>query len=533
MKRINLLWIMALFLGWTFDFLFWDYASGISFAIYVLLCLGGGLLVLLSNGSKPAWKSLLLLVPILFFAAMTAVRREPMSVFLASAFSLTLLGLLAVTYLGGRWMQYSLSDYVANLVKLAGSMVARPLLVALEERKNASDAAKAGQPQAGAGSLKKRGWAVVRGILIALPIVAVFAALLSSADVVFAARLHDFMQLFRLERLPEYIFRAFYILILAYALAGAILHAGQKSRDEKLIGVEKPLVPPFLGFTETTIVLGAVNLLFGAFVVIQFQYFFGGQTNIGVEGYTYAEYARRGFGELVAVAFFSLMLFLGLSAIARRENAAERWAFSGLGLLLVVLVGVMLVSAFQRLLLYEAAYGFTRLRTYTHVFMIWLGVLLALVVLLEILRRQRAFALAAVLVSIGFAATLTLMNVDGFIVRQNVARAVRGDDLDVAYLASLSSDSVPDLVAAVQDEGLPAETRDAVGAALVCRTRASFRSEPEQNWRAFTFSGAWARKALEQVQDVLDNYTLNEENWPAQVETPQGEIYDCWTDWMD
>ncbi len=156
--------------------------------------------------------------------------------------------------------------------------------------------------------------------MIALPIVAVFAALLSSADLVFAQRLNDFAKLFRLEKLPEYIFRAVYILIGAYALAGVFLHAAQKSQDEKLTGMEKPLVPQFLGFTEAAVVLGAVVLLFAIFVVIQFQYFFGGQTNIGVQGYTFSEYARRGFGELVAVAFFSLLLFLGLSAIVRRQN---------------------------------------------------------------------------------------------------------------------------------------------------------------------------------------------------------------------
>ncbi len=183
--------------------------------------------------------------------------------------------------------------------------------------------------------------------------------------------------MFRLEKLPEYIFRAVYILIGAYALAGVFLHAAQKSQDEKLTGMEKPLVPQFLGFTEAAVVLGAVVLLFAIFVVIQFRYFFGGQTNIGVQGYTFSEYARRGFGELVAVAFFSLLLFLGLSAIVRRQSQIQRRAFSGLGIGMVALVGVMLVSAFQRLLLYEAAYGFSRLRMYTHIFMIWLGVLLA------------------------------------------------------------------------------------------------------------------------------------------------------------
>jgi hypothetical protein len=104
--------------------------------------------------------------------------------------------------------------------------------------------------------------AVLRGILIAVPIVAIFAALLASADLIFAQRLKEFTDLFRLERLPEYIFRGIYILVGAYALAGIFLHAFQKSRDEKLIGGEKPLVPPFLGFTEAAVVLGAVAALF-------------------------------------------------------------------------------------------------------------------------------------------------------------------------------------------------------------------------------------------------------------------------------
>src|SRR4029453_18871789 len=145
--------------------------------------------------------------------------------------------------------------------------------------------------------------------------------------------------------LPEYIFRLAYILILAYLLAGTFLHAAQKS-DEKV--EEKTWVSPFLGFTESTIVLGSVVILFLAFVIVQFQYFFGGQANISIEGYTYSEYARKGFGELVTVAFISLLLLLGLGSITRRENNAQRRIFSNLGVVLVGLVIVMLISAFRR-----------------------------------------------------------------------------------------------------------------------------------------------------------------------------------------
>jgi len=522
MKRTSILWITVLALGWLFDFLFWGYAPGINFAIYVVLCLVGGFLVLSLNGFKASWKALTLLVPALFFAGITFVRQEPMILFLSFGFTLGSMGLLAVSYLGGRWIWYSLLDYILHGLRLIGSMIARPLMFFVEARNTA-----AAQDGTRSRSAAKSLWAVLRGVLIAIPIVAIFAALLSSADLVFAHQLQGFIRLFHLENLPQYIFRGVYILIGAYALAGVLLHAVQKSRDEKLLGMDKPLVAPFLGFTEAAVVLGAVVLLFILFAVVQFRYFFGGQTNIGIQGYTYAEYARRGFTELVAVAFFSLLLFLGLSVIVKRQNATRRWVFTGLGLGMVALVGVMLYSAYQRLALYEAAYGFSRIRIYTHVFMLWLGLLLAVVVVLEVLHRERSFALAILIASLGFTATLAVINVDGFIVRQNVARATDGRSLDVAYLASLSLDSIPDMVAEFQNSSIPASTRDAVGVALVCRELDS-NGGGDANWRSFTLSNWWASRALDQVQSQLDQFKAVHQDEPSSILTPAGTQYDCY-----
>ena len=212
------------------------------------------------------------------------------------------------------------------------------------------------------------------------------------------------------------IFRFVYIVIIGYALAGVILHASTESKDEKLASEGKPFIPPFLGYVEATIVLGSVVALFAAFVVIQFQYFFGGTTNIHIDGYTYAEYARRGFGELVAVAFFALLMLLTLSAVTKRETETQRRIFSGLGVALVALLLVMLFSAFKRLGLYEEAYGFSRLRTYTHVFLIWLGLLLIVTIALEILRKEHMFTFAMLIAALGFAISLPILNVDAFIV---------------------------------------------------------------------------------------------------------------------
>ncbi len=515
-------------LGWAFDFLFWEKAPGINFVIYVALCLVAGILTLRSDGHRPARNTQLLLPLIAVFAVIPFVRLEPMTVVLAVALTLFLMGLFAISYLGGRWPAYNLLDHLYGFLRLLGSMIIRPLGFSSEMKREATSNEEQDEVQKRGAS---RIWPVVRGILIALPIVAIFASLLSSADVVFGQRLEEFIELFNLENLPEYIFRLVYILVFAYAIAGVYLHAAMQSKDEKLVGEEKAVIPAFLGFTESAIVLGSVAALFAAFVFIQFQYFFGGQSNIQIDGYTYSEYARRGFGELVMVAFFSLLLILSASGVTRRETDTQRRVFSGLGISIVALVLVMLISAFQRLVLYETAYGFSRLRTYTHVFIFWLALLLVAVVVLEILHRERAFALAALVAATGFVLSLGIMNVDGFIVRQNVDRAMQGEELDASYLTSLSADAVSVLAAAYQTQSLPASVKEGVGAALTCYAANQLQNMDSVPWQSFHLSRANAAQELKSLEPDLESYQSEVGDWNYMVTTPSGDEVQCGTFW--
>ena len=513
------LWTTTILLGIAFDILFWDKVPGISFPIFVALILLSGILVLADSGVRPNKGALSLILPIGFFATMTFVRAEPLTTFLNYTLTFVFMAFFAMSFLGGRWLRYSLSDYVAGNFKLMLNAIGGPLSFISETRKE--------REQAGIKSGARKFFPVLRGLLFAIPVVAVFAGLLSSADLVFAQRMDAFVEIFRLENLPEYIFRGILILIIAYILLGVLLYAAQKSQDEKLVGEEKPMLPPFLGFTESSIILGNVLLLFMAFVVVQFQYFFGGQVNINIEGYTYAEYARQGFGELVTVAVFSLFLFLGLSSATRREQIGQQKTFSALGITLVLLVLIMLVSAFRRLVLYESAYGFSRLRTYPHVFMIWLGALLVAVVILEILRRQRAFALAMTIAIVGFAATLNFLNVDAFIVQQNVMRAAGGAKLDMAYLATLSNDAVPALENAMNESSVSALTREAVSTSIICYwyQNESRLTEPRP-WQSFHLSH-WQATQIYAGINPLEGYTISREDWQRNVTAPSGKEYDC------
>ena len=515
LKRPTLLWVIALLLGWAFDFLFWKQSIGLNFALFLALSLLIGFLLLYLEEYKPSRTSLWLLLPFGFFVVMTFVRQEPLTMFLAYAFTLFLLGLFTTSYLGGHWPLYRLSDYFYKFVLLIGDMIFRPFGFFRQTQRTASESGveRKSLPIAG----------ILRGLLIALPILLCFGSLLASADVVFSQKLTDF---FDTEKLSEYMRRIFLIVLLAYLLAGIFLHAAIRSNDEKITHDDKPIIKPFLGFTESAVVLGSVSILFLMFVVVQFQYFFGGETNIGVQGYTYSQYARRGFNELVVVAFFSLVMILGLSTITRRENDVQKKVYSGLSVGVVGLVMVILVSAYQRISLAIDWHGFSRLRLYPRIFLIWLGILLVAVVILEIYRRERYFAFAAVLASLGFAISLSLVNVDGAIVKHNIPRVLQGKNLNVAHLSSLSVDAVPALV----DEyfSMPESAREGVGAILACYRYSESRPHiSEENWRSFNFSKWQAHQALSKIRPYLAGYIIKYDRWPERVRTPSGALCDC------
>lgn len=520
----NKLWIIVFALGWFFDFLFWKKTPGVNFAVFAMACLVAAFYILLSDGLRPHRAGLGLLPLFGFFAAVTFIRAEPMTTFLAYTFTLLTMSILAFTYLGGRWYLYTIIDYIRKYLNLLGSVIARPITFMAATRKE--------QKETGVQTPKRNIWPVVRGIIIALPIIAIFASLLASADVIFGQRLNDFMDLFNLENLPEFIFRFIYIIVIGYALAGVILHAATESKDETIGSENSPTIPAFLGFIESAIVLGSVIVLFAAFVTIQFQYFFGGTTNIHIDGYTYAEYARKGFGELVTVAFFALLMLLTLSAITKRESETHRKVYSGLGVALVALLLVMLVSAYQRLGLYEAVYGFSRLRTYTHVFLIWIGLLLIATIVLELLRKERMFAFAMLIAAFGFAISLPILNVDVFIVNQNIQRELKSwtkdvVDLDAQYFIDLSDDAVPTLVNTFQAPSTPDSVREKVGAALACIRYEREQNDRDTSWQSFHFAAFNADKALASIKKKLAAYAVDASDYPAKVITPSGEEFPC------
>jgi len=193
---------------------------------------------------------------------------------------------------------------------------------------------------------------------------------------------------------------------------------------------------------------------------------------------------------------------------------------------------VMLFSAFKRLGLYEEAYGFSRLRTYTYVFLFWIGLLLVVTIALEILRKERMFTFAMLVASFGFAISLPILNVDTFIVRQNIRREIQAQaddtvELDAQYFLDLSDDAVPELVSAYQTLTLPDSVHEKIGASLACIRHERNLNERKPGWQSFHLAEFNANKALESIKNDLKGFKINDTNYPVLVTTPSGEEFNC------
>ncbi len=515
-NRVGLLFGIALALGWLSDFLFWEQKIGVNFPLFFTSCLIGGIYWLMSAGFKPSRQSLFLLIPFLFFGFVSFTRREPLTSFLAFLFMFISLGLFATSYRGGHWIFYGLLDYVHKLLMLLVDMVIQPIQFLIQLRKDPSSK----------NLLSKRSplWGLLRGLVIALPIVFCFGSILASADVVFHQKLNEFF-----ENFSENIKRFITILIYAYFLIGVFLHSALKSEDKKFNKENKPFLKPFVGFIEASVVLVSVSILFASFVSIQFQYFFGGENNIGVAGFTYSQYARRGFNELLVVAFLSLVLILGLGSLTKRQDENQKRIYSIFNIVLVVLVMIILVSAYQRIELAIGWHGYSRLRLYPKIFLVWLALLLIAVAVLELIRQQRFFAFAALMASFGFGASLYFFNIDKAIIERNVYRSWNGKNLNVPHLASLSDDAIPMLAKEfLYNDEIPQEIRQGLGAALACYRYYEDRPHATTyGWRSYNYSRSQAEQTLDFVRQYLRGYVIRYDKYPVRVKTPGGNAYEC------
>lgn len=305
-----------------------------------------------------------------------------------------------------------------------------------------------------AGRKRRHGtvtWAVVRGMLLAVPVVLLLGVLLMSADAMFASLVSfDLSGGIVVEHVFVIVFAAWVFLALV-RVSSAVVPARVSSSGRRL------------GAVEALVVLGSVIVLFGGFAAVQAVAVIGGAEYVQqTTGMTYAEYARSGFFQLLWVAALTVGGVLVLRAVTDRREARSARRFAVLSAVVCGLTLLIVAVAIRRLALYSDAYGLTMLRLYCTIFAVWIGVvLLLLIAWLSGVRGDKAW-LPAAAAGCGLALLLGLnvANPEAFVATTNLQREATLEP-DTRYLTSdLSDDAVPAIAAQLPD--LDAQAREDV-----------------------------------------------------------------------
>jgi hypothetical protein len=397
-------------------------------------------------------------------------------------------------------------------------------------------------------TIPQTGWskhliAVLRGVLIAAPILLVFGALFVAADAVFQGIVERTFNIQPEIVVSHILFTGFFSWVIAGYLRGSlienlsddapdisatpkdeikpqVLSVTEIKEDDAPKAEEKPkkednkswdwqhldnsaLPPVFtLGAIELSIVLGLINLLFLSFVIVQIPYLFGGFELVqNTPDFKLAEYARRGFGELVAVAALVLPILLVSHWLLRKDSPVNEKIYRVLAGIQIALLFVIMISAAQRLFILtgNVGYGLTTVRFYPMVFMIWLAVVFIWFAATVLRGARERFAWGALWSAIFILGALHFVNPDDYIARTNIRLMEEGRKLDAYYNSRLSDDAVPILL-----EKLPAMSFEQQCRVKWTLARRFDDSKKEKDFRSWNYSRWAARNAIAPVAENFD-----------------------------
>ncbi len=397
-------------------------------AAVLVLCVG-----LAAVGGVTRWFGRMLLVLAVATSVQLAVRASTSLVAIDLVTVAVLIALAVTRSSGGPAWSTRFGTALRRLATATQSVVVAPPAAV------AAVGSLVPRPPDGTG---RRLGAVLRGVLLATPVLAVLGLLLASADPVFAS-------MFSAEVDPSNG-------ILHLAVIGAAIWIGAGcfvAAARPGVADEEPSLR--IGATEALVVVAGLTGLYALFAWSRFVAARRGADDIlATNGLTYAEYARSGFFQLLWVAGLTAAVLLAVRSAVELRTVAARRTFAAVGCVACVLTLVVVHAAIVGLELYSDAFGLTLLRIYSSVFAWWLGaafVLLAVSFLTGV-RPTREWLPSAVGATVLIAVVaLNLANPSAMVVEHNVERHREGESIDATYISRLSADATPATVDALPE----------------------------------------------------------------------------------
>ena len=200
------------------------------------------------------------------------------------------------------------------------------------------------------------------GVGISVPLILIVGGLLVSADLVFKDAVDTMFNGWDLADIFGVVLWIIFYFAFSY---GMITVLQEKDINEKVKDCKQ--FPPIIAIMSTFV----ITIIYVLFSYIQITYLFG-EKGILPEGFTYAEYAREGFFQLLFVCILNLMIVLvGINLF--KESKILKTILCVISLCTFV----MIASSAYRMILYIRFYYLTFLR----IFVLWALVVIALLMI--------------------------------------------------------------------------------------------------------------------------------------------------------
>jgi hypothetical protein len=477
LKKALYIIFISLGLAFVFNYLFFSKLIGISVIVFVAILLGT--IIAFSHYQQVSVKKTWWLIALIaFFALMPGIRANAFLTSLNVVATFGLLMLLAHQLVGTPVFLMKLRDYF-----LLAILVPLRMLI-----KGLSTLSELGQIQS---NLKHQdAWLrILKGVVMAVPILIIFGALFSQADLAFSAFVVNFIHIGISAHFVQY------TVLLLFAFLAGLCYFSYIFLPRSVIPAPEPESSPAQPGKniEVLVFLALIASLFLLFIGFQITYLFGGQAYIASWGFTYAEYARRGFWELLMVAVLSLLVLLASEKHAGSEGKKDKY-FLVPALVLIAEVMVIIVSAFKRLSLYIDAYSLTEQRFYVTAFIILLFVLFILLAIKFLKSKpENFFTFGTLLTGAAFLVAINLINPDGFIASYSLKKYNQTGKVDAYYVGRLSADATVqqlDLYQKLRDE-------DKITLQNLLQTQKGRLQIQNINWQSANLSRNRALKTLQ------------------------------------
>lgn len=277
--------------------------------------------------------------------------------------------------------------------------------------------------------------AVIRialGLLIAIPLLAVILPLLIESDIAFSSLIsklfEDVSTVIGSLVLSALIFPFIFIYLFTERKCG--------TENKKVFTSKQGSISP----ATLNTVLCCVCAAYIIYLISQLAYISDAFAFILPDNFTKAQFARSGFFEMSAIAFINVLIIGIVGNLVKHNEKGNLCAFSKILLVFInVFSQFYIITAFIKMAQYISAFGLTRLRVLTSVFMIMLFVIFT-VILLSLFVKKIPYGKAIIIIAAFTLLSVSICDINKLIAEHNYERYVAdGKELDLNEYSELGA----------------------------------------------------------------------------------------------